>query len=244
VSPLQVLYLRLMRSTNGTQSIPAEQQLSNADVAAVFWRLGTNLIRGAWLRLWAKRCGGRLLVGRGARILNPWHLEVGRNVKIEEGAEVQCLARHGVVLGDGVTIGRGASIRPSSYYGMDPGEGMEVGSGTAIGAFAWIGASGFVSIGRDVLLGPRVVMIPEDHNFDDYESSIKSQGVTRAGIEIGDDCWIGCNVTILSGVTIGRGSIVAAGAVVRKDVAPYSIVGGVPAKLIRTRQPNEPMCAA
>lgn len=244
MSPLQAVYLRLVRSANGTESIPTDQQLSNLDVLAVFWRLGTNLMRGAWVRLRTKRCGGRLMVGSGARILNAWHLELGRNVKIEEGAEVQCLAKRGVVLGDGVTIGRGASIRPSSYYGMDPGEGFEVGAGTAIGAYAWIGASGFVRIGRDVLLGPRVVMIPENHNFDDRNATIKSQGVTRAGIEIGDDCWIGCNVTILSGVNIGHGSIVAAGAVVRENVAPYSIVGGVPAKLIRQRLPNEPVCAA
>jgi acetyltransferase-like isoleucine patch superfamily enzyme len=127
---------------------------------------------------------------------------------------------------------------------MDPGEGIEIGRGTAIGAYCWIGASGRVRIGRDVLLGPRVVMIPENHNFEDTQASIKSQGVTRQGIEIDDDCWIGANVTILAGVHIGRGSIVAAGAVVRKDVAPYSIVGGVPARLLRSRVPAEELGVA
>ncbi len=238
MSLLHSLHGRVLRH-GSPGADPAESSgLSRRDILAVFWRLGTNLLRGLWLRLLVKSSGGALLVGRGARILNPWRLTVGRNVKIEEGAEVQCLALRGVTLGDGVTIGRGASIRPSSYYGMDPGEGLEVGSGTAIGAYCWIGASGFVSIGCDVLFGPRVVLIPENHNFEDTEATIKSQGVARDGIVIGDDCWIGCNVTILSGVTIGRGSIVAAGAVVRNDVALHSIVGGVPAKLIRSRKPE------
>jgi acetyltransferase-like isoleucine patch superfamily enzyme len=243
LSLLHHMYMRLVSRTGAVPDGKAPE-LTNRDVLAVFWRLGTNLLRGTWLKLRVKNSNGILLVGHGARILNPWHLTVGSNVKIEEGAEVQCLARQGVTLGNGVTIGRGASIRPSSYYGMEPGEGMEVGDGTAIGAFAWIGASGHVRIGKDVLFGPRVVMIPENHNFEDLDRTIKSQGVTRDGIEIGDDCWIGCNVTILSGVTIGHGSIVAAGAVVRSDVEPYSIVGGVPAKLIRMRAPLEQVSAA
>ncbi|MFT7487242.1 MAG: acetyltransferase-like isoleucine patch superfamily enzyme [Candidatus Paceibacteria bacterium] len=241
---LQRLYERVIRQGSQGASTRVSSELSNRDILAVFWRLATHLMRGTWLRLWVKSCGGVLLVGRGARILNPWRLTLGRGVKIEEGVELQCLAQRGVVLGDGVTIGRGASIRPSSYYGMDPGEGLEVGSGTAIGAYCWIGASGFVSIGRDVLFGPRVVLIPENHNFESTKATIKSQGVVRDGIVIGDDCWIGCNVTILSGVTIGKGSIVAAGAVVQKDVAPYSIVGGVPAKLIRTRSSCEELQVA
>jgi len=244
MSPLQWLYRRVMRRTDAHSDFDGEGQLCDRDLIGIFWRLGTNVLRGAWLRLWTKRSSGPLLVGRGARILNPWHLSVGRNVKIEECAEVQCLSRQGVVLGDGVTIGRGASIRPSSYYGLEPGEGLEVGSGTALGAYSWIGASGHVRIGADVLFGPRVVIIPENHNFDDLEATIKSQGVKREGVEIGDNCWIGANVTILSGVTIGSGSIVAAGAVVRKDVAPNSIVGGVPARLLRSREPEEELCAA
>ncbi len=239
MSFLQPLYQRVLRQGGGSADFEQASQLATLDILAILWRLGTNLCRGLWLRLFIKSGGGRLLVGRRAQVLNPWRLSVGRNVKIEEGAEVQCLARRGVQLGDGVTIGRGASIRPSSYYGLNPGEGLEVGNGTAIGAYCWIGASGFVSIGRDVLFGPRVVLIPENHNFDNTETTIKSQGVERSGITIGDDCWIGCNVTILSGVMIGHGSIIAAGAVVHGDVEPYSIMGGVPARLIRNRKAQE-----
>ncbi|MBK7643651.1 MAG: acyltransferase [Planctomycetes bacterium] len=166
---------------------------------------------------------------------SPGRIVAGRNVKIEEGVELQGLARRGIVLGDGVTLGRLCAIRPSSYYGVDLGEGLCIGAGSAIGAGSWIGASGFVEIGRDVLLGPQVVIIPENHVFEDTSRTIKEQGVQRAGVTIEDDCWIGTRATILSGVRIGRGSIVAAGAVVRHDVPPGAIVGGVPARVLRMR---------
>ncbi|MNG32136.1 Virginiamycin A acetyltransferase [compost metagenome] len=78
-------------------------------------------------------------------------------------------------------------------------------------------------------------MSAENHVFSDKTKPIKEQGIYRQGITIEDDCWIGSNVTILDGVTIGTGSVVAAGAVVTKDVPPYSVVGGVPAKIIKER---------
>jgi acetyltransferase-like isoleucine patch superfamily enzyme len=156
-------------------------------------------------------------------------------VKFEEHCEVQGLSRRGLRFGDSVTIGRGACIRPSSYYGGPLGEGLTVGDGSSIGAYSWFGVSGYVEIGRDVLCGPRVTIISENHRFDDPDLAIRQQGVERADVLIEDDCWIGTGATILAGVTIGRGSVVAAGAVVTKSVAPYSIVGGAPARLIRNR---------
>lgn len=215
----------------------AHPELRNSDVLGIAARIAAHLLRGALRRPFLGGSGGAFLTGRGVRILSPRRLFVGRGVKIEDGALLQCLARRGVRLGDGVTIGRGAAIRPSSFYGHEPGEGLAVGAGSAIGEFAWIGASGFVSIGRDVLLGPRVVILPENHVFDDPEVPIKSQGVRRAGVTIEDDCWIGAGATLLAGVTVGRGSIVAAGAVVCADVPAYTIVGGVPARPIRKRRP-------
>ena len=64
---------------------------------------------------------------------------------------------------------------------------------------------------------------------------IRLQGVSRQGIHIGPNCWVGAKVTVLDGVTIGEGSVVAAGAVVTKDIPPYSIAAGVPAKVIKRR---------
>ncbi|MPX92114.1 acyltransferase [Salinivibrio sp. VYel1] len=126
-------------------------------------------------------------------------------------------------------------IRPSSYYGGDIGMGLTIKDGSAIGVNSYIGCSGEIVIGRSVIIGPRVTMIAENHNFNKTSELIKEQGVTKIGITIKDNVWIGANVTILDGVTVGENSIIAAGAVVNIDVLPNSIVAGVPAKLIKMR---------
>lgn len=215
--------------------IEPHPELTGRDAANVMLRVAVNGLRAWRWRPFLARCGGQLLVARGVRVLNPAQLSVGRRVKLEENVELQARSRRGVRLGDGVTVGRGASIRPSSYYGHEPGEGLEVGDGTAIGAGSWIGASGFVSIGCDVLFGPGVVVLPENHLFDDPDATIKSQGVERAGVVVEDDCWIGARAVLLAGVRVGRGAVVAAGAVVTRDVAPNAVVGGVPARVLRMR---------
>jgi len=110
------------------------------------------------------------------------------------------------------------------------GKSTFIGPGTILGA----GKAG-IKIGDNVLIAASCSLISENHVFDDPCSHISEQGVTSIGIIIEDDVWIGTRSCILDGVRIGQRSIVAAGAVVTKDVAPYSVVGGVPAKLIKMR---------
>ncbi len=222
--------------TNGE---PSEVPMSDWDALGILLRVTGGVLRGLPVRLGARHCKGMLFVGKGVNVTGAQHLTLGSKVKIEDFAELQCRATRGVVLGDGVTIGRNASIRPSSYYGHQAGEGLTVGAGSCIGALSWIGASGHVTIGVDVLMGPRVTILPENHVFDSLSLPIKSQGVDRRRVVIEDDCWIGAGATVLAGVRIGRGSIVAAGAVVARDVAPRTIVGGVPARVIKYRNTEE-----
>jgi acetyltransferase-like isoleucine patch superfamily enzyme len=80
------------------------------------------------------------------------------------------------------------------------------------------------------------MIIGANHRFDDLSRPIAKQGLVRKSVVIEDDVWIGGRVNILAGVTVGRGSVVAAGAVVTHDVPPYSVVAGVPAKVIKTRK--------
>lgn len=223
----------------GLDGLPSEVQMSDWDALGILVRVTGGVLRGIPVRLGARHSKGLLLVGRRVSVTGAQHLTLGRNVKIEDYAEVQCRSLRGVVLGDGVTVGRNASIRPSSYYGHQAGEGLTVGAGSCIGALSWIGASGHVTIGVDVLMGPRVTILPENHIFDSLSTSIKSQGVDRRRVIVEDDCWIGAGATILAGVRIGRGSIVASGAVVARDVAPRSIVGGIPARVIKYRNSEE-----
>ena len=103
-----------------------------------------------------------------------------------------------------------------------------------MGEFAYLGGAGGLTIGADCIIGQYLSCHPENHHFDNPNELIRLQGVERKGIEIGNNCWIGAKVTILDGVTIGEHCVIAAGAVVSKSVPAYSIVGGVPAKVIRS----------
>lgn len=104
----------------------------------------------------------------------------------------------------------------------------------------FITTGSLVEIGNYIMVGPGVKFIAQNHDFSDWTlPMILNNKYHRANVKIFDDVWIGANSTILSGVTIGQGAIIAAGAVVTKDVAPYTIVGGVPAKKIKNRFPPD-----
>ena len=92
---------------------------------------------------------------------------------------------------------------------------------------------GPVTIGSHVNLAQGITVTALNHNFDDSDKRIDEQGVSTSQVVIGDDVWIGANAVVLPGVTIGTHCIVAAGAVVTKDVPSHSLVAGVPAKIIK-----------
>ena len=92
---------------------------------------------------------------------------------------------------------------------------------------------GPVNIGSHVNLAQGITVTALNHNFTDTEKRIDEQGVSTTPVVIEDDVWIGANAVVLPGVKIGTHSVVAAGAVVTKDVPPHSIVAGIPAKIIK-----------
>lgn len=205
-------------------------------IAQFAGKVGPMLLRGAILRPRLRSAAGTPFVGRDVKVRNPQFVSLGAEVVIEDGAEVQGLSSEGVTFGDRVSIGAFAMVRPSSYYSHSLGAGLRVGDRSSIGPYCYIGCSGFISIGQDVMLAPGVRLFAEDHLFDDATETIKSQWVDRAPILIEDDCWIASGATITSGVRVGHGSVVAAGSVVTRDVPPMSVVAGVPARVIRSRQ--------
>ena len=92
---------------------------------------------------------------------------------------------------------------------------------------------GPVTIGSHVNLAQGITITALNHNFDDLEKRIDQQGISTKEVVLEDDIWVGANAVILPGVTIGTHAVVAAGAIVTKDVPPHSLVAGVPAKVIR-----------
>ena len=138
-----------------------------------------------------------------------------RGGKIQLGAK--CTVAPQAIIQGNVTMGDNCSVQTGT---------MLIGSGTA----------GQITIGNYVRIAPFVQMIATNHRFEDPTKTIHGQGMAPAPITIEDDVWVAGRVIITAGVTIGKGSVLAAGAVVTKDVAPYSVVGGVPAKLIKKRE--------
>jgi len=138
------------------------------------------------------------------------------------------LARH--MLDD---CGEDVNIEKGAWFGS--GRGVRVGNRSAIGLDCLV--IGPLTIGDDVMMGPRCCILGSNHRTDSLTVPMTQQGfLVDAPVSIEDDVWIGANVTILPGRTIGQGSIVGAGAVVTKDVPAYSVVGGNPARIIKSRR--------
>jgi len=150
-------------------------------------------------------------LGRGAKLINAQLIRVGSDVMIGEQAWLNAKDDRG----DGLST-------------------LSIGDGTYIGRLVHINAWRSVTIGCNVLIADRVFISDADHNFADTGKPIRLQGDSfRGAVVLQNGCWIGIGAVILPGVTVGRNAIVAANAVVTKDVPTCAVVGGIPAKVIK-----------
>ncbi len=173
-------------------------------------------------------------VGRNVDLRNKKNILIGNGVTIEDGVTINALSNNPIVLSDNVTICKNTIIQGSGVI-TELGEGVFIGAGSGIGAMSFIGCQGGVYIGENVIMGPRISIHSENHNYSDPNQIIKDQGVSRLGVKINNNCWIGTGATILDGVEIGEGCVIAAGAVVTKSIPRNSLVAGIPAKVIKSR---------
>ena len=133
-------------------------------------------------------------------------------------------------LGAQVRLDRGVDIK------IHKDGHTRIGDRTYIGPYTCLSGYGKIIIGQDCLIASHSGIYAHNHNFSDAKRKITEQGFTAQGIVIEDDCWLGSGVKVLDGVIIGKGSVIGAGAVVTKNIPPYSIAVGVPAKVIGSRE--------
>ena len=212
-----------------------EGEYASADLLELLRRRGFEGWRGIFVRLRLAESHGIVFAGSRIAVRHGRHIRAGPQLILGDGAVLDGFGEQGIRLGRNVTIARGAVLLCTGVVAR-PGVGIAVGDRTGIGDHCFISGQGGVTIGSDVLFGPAVRVFSENHRFDQPDIPIRLQGEERAPVAIEDDCWIGAGATILGGVTVGSGTIVGAGAVVTQDTPPNSIVVGVPARVIGTRE--------
>lgn len=160
--------------------------------------------------------------------VNPERIFIGKNTSIAPEARLDA--------DDGtIKIGERCWLHPGVLV-LAYGGTISIGDDCTINPYCILYGHGGLIIGNGVRIAAHSVIIPSNHIFLNPDIPIYKQGVTKKGIKIGDDVWVGANVTILDGVTIGNGSVIAAGSVVNKDVPPFAVVGGVPIRALKTRK--------
>lgn len=168
-------------------------------------------------------------------------IRFGRGLRIGRASYIDALSIEGITCGNNVSIGFCTYICASGSL-QNLGKGMIIGNNVGLGSHGFFGCAGGISIGDDTILGNFVSFHSENHNYSGSTIPIRLQGVSRQGISVGCNCWIGAKATILDGAHIGDHSIVAAGAVVCRGEYPAGVIlAGVPAKIIKKVKCNPPI---
>lgn len=164
-----------------------------------------------------------------------------RGVQLARGVVVRAHAPEAIELGDGVAVGRGTLLLATTEMSLLPPKlsRLRVGTATAINEFCNLRAcGGTIEIGTKCLLGQFVTIVASNHGTEIGQPMMDQPwAATPHSVKVGDDVWLGAGVTVLPGARIGNGAVIAAGAVVRGDIPPGEIWGGVPARFIRMRNP-------
>lgn len=193
-------------------------------------RKAASWLRHRLLRRRVAALGANSWIGRGATLEGRDRIRIGSEARIEAGAVI----RANTADPRGVSVGAGASVKEYAVLNANEGH-VELGPRAWLGPHCLVYGNGGVSIGADVLIAAHTTISTVSHVTERTDVPINAQGIHCAPIVIEDDVWIGLNVSVLQGVTIGTGAIVGAGAVVTRDVPPGAIAMGVPARVVGHR---------
>ncbi|MBB1372608.1 acyltransferase [Pseudoalteromonas sp. SR45-4] len=175
-----------------------------------------------------------LFLGKGVSFSGLNKISFGSFVTLGNYTFCSSLGESGIEFGDRVSIGDFSRVIVSTSFN-NIGAGINIGNDVAIGEFSYIGGAGGVSIGSSCIIGQYFSVHSENHIFSNLHIEIREQGVTRRGILIGENCWVGSKVTVLDGSKVGNGCVIAAGAVVSGVFPDNVVIGGVPAKILKYR---------
>lgn len=194
------------------------------------------LIMYSWVSYFAKifYCdigeGARIAINIGysgirqnIRIGKYFHMESHAVLKAEKSASGE------IVIGDNCYLGMFSIIK--CYGGK-----IKIGSNVSINPFCFINGAGGLTVGDNVRIAAHTSIIASNHKFDLIDVPIRLQGVTAKGVVIEDDVWIGTGARILDGVTIGRGAVIGAGAIVTKSLDAFGVYVGCPARKVKDRR--------
>ncbi|MGA2916369.1 MAG: acyltransferase [Sedimentisphaerales bacterium] len=158
--------------------------------------------------------------------------KIGRNVKMYESVRISCSHCDAVNIGSNVRILRNVTISTSGAGKVSIGDNVHIGEGTIIYS------DKDITIKNNVVIGPYNVIVDFDHIYKDLDVPIILQGHNAKSVLIEEDVWISSHCIIIKGTTIGKGSVIGAATVVNKDIPPYSVACGVPARVIKKRGTN------
>jgi acetyltransferase-like isoleucine patch superfamily enzyme len=170
---------------------------------------------------------------RVARLNKTPGVQIDSSIYIAASAKIQidtddCVLGGSVRISKGVIISDGVIIAP---YGGS----IEIGASAYIGPYCVLYGHGGLTIGRNTAIGAHTILVPANHGFKHADRPIHVQPLTKEGITIGEDVWIGAGCKVLDGVRIANSAVIGAGSVVTKDIDAHSIVFGVPARVAGNR---------
>jgi len=177
------------------------------------------------------RMDGVAAIENGVRLRFAGNIRLGEGVYIDQGAYLHATPG-GIDVGAGSFIMHGAVLHVYNFRDL-PHAFIRIGRDSLICEYNVLRGQGGITVGDRVYTAPLVQLLAVNHVYDDPTRPMVDQGITAQGIVVEDDVWIGAGAIITDGVHIGRGAVVAAGAVVTADVAPHTVVGGVPAKVLK-----------
>jgi acetyltransferase-like isoleucine patch superfamily enzyme len=188
-------------------------------------------IRGIAYRI-ILRMKGSAAIENNVRLRFADHIMLGHGAYLDQGTYLHACP-NGITIGQGTIVMHGAVLHVYNFRGL-PQSGIKIGRDSLVGEYSVIRGQGGVTIGDRVYTSPFTQIIAVNHVFGDPDRPFVEQGITAEGIVIEDDVWLGAGAIITDGVRVGKGAVVAAGAVVTENVEAHTVVGGVPAKVLKT----------